>query len=207
MSIMFDASNPWSLIALSATVVAGFLTNFFWARLTTLLPSFANNRAQNLSGIWLAKVRYANVPGRKGYDVIRIKEQFGSLYIYKEHYNSNLYYPAKVRGAGIFRGGMVSAYYYQEEKNAFTSGTMTFKQSDTDYGPAVLVGVYTQIIDREGEEKGPLMEPYNLIRITIPFWQQTKRLFGRTYFKNFGHVENFVARIDPRITKYLQNSW
>lgn len=203
MDILNNSSHPWSWIALTAGLFVGLVTNILWARLTTLLPSLANDQTQKLDGVWLARVRYANVPGRKGLEILRIREQFGSLFIYKEHYNSNHRAPVRLRGAGIFRGGMASAYFYHDEKNAYASGTMTFRQSSTDYGPPVLVGVYTQIIDREGETKGPLMEPYNLVRIQLPYWQQLKRLVGRTYFENYDDIESFVEDIPQNVKKYL----
>ena len=80
---------------------------------------------------------------------------------------------------------------------------MTFKQETTDYGPPVLVGVYTQIIDRHGEKKETLMEPYNLVRIELSLWQQLKRFIGRTYFENFGDIKSFSECLHKQVTKYL----
>jgi hypothetical protein len=200
---MSDPGFPWSLVALSAAVFAGLITNALWARVTTTIPTFANDHSERLNGIWLAKVRYANVPGRRGYELLRISQQAGKFTIYKEHYNSHLRLPVRLRGEGVFRGGMGSAYFYLNQTSAHQSGTMTFQKKGTDFGPPVLKGVYTQIIDREGELEGPLMEPYNLIRVQISLWQQFKRVIGRTYFENFGDIDTYVDRLPKEMTKYL----
>ncbi len=202
-SLMSFEVEAWSWGTLGAGILTGFVANWFWDKYTTIIPSTASRQTLSINGIWLAKVAYTNVPGREGLEVMRLREKFGKVYIYKEHYNSNHRFPVRLRGEGVFRGGIMSAYVFLNEKNTYSSMTMTFKQQNTDYAAFMLEGVYTQIIDRHGERGGPLTEPYNLVRIELPFWKQLKRFVGRTYFENFGDIKDFSETLPNQIAKYL----
>lgn len=200
-----DSTTSWWLSTLGSLAL-GFVGNWIWDRYSTLLPSVKNSESHAISGLWLGMVAGQNKPGVVSIEVLRVRESKGHVNLYIEQYHAEAKAPIRYAGKGVWRGGNLSAYYSNRNKQSTTTGVITMRALDTIEGASQFWGKYTQVINRANEPADILTEPYASVACKLPLLRQMRRLAGRTYFTDVADVQKFYNALPPVDRQHLERA-
>jgi hypothetical protein len=150
--------------------------------------------AFSLSGMWLACFDPVSPSQSQGVEIVRIRQRRDSVRLYLENYNSVRRSVLQLKGTGKYRSSHLAAVYYLNGKDRLDTGTFILRTRSSDSADTVMVGVYTQLYDRHGKGETTLRsEPYELHPLDIPVSVRIRRLWRRTFFRDYAELTNWLA--------------
>jgi hypothetical protein len=176
-------SNFWiNVLAGIALVLLGKLTLLAY-RLMRLLLKMRNQ--YSLTGIWIGTCKLpAYPPGVEAVEIYRLVVRNEHLSFTFFNYRPDLSTVEKYEGAGISRGSIISAFYYDPAPNSRESGVFVVKQ----FGQK-LRGFYGQYDLQANEDLAVSpKESFELKRIPVPISALVRMILGWRPYRTYAEV-------------------
>lgn len=148
------------------------------------------NGAFSLSGFWVGTCKLPrHPPGVEALEIYRMVVRGERVRLGFVHYRPDVPDVLKYAGEGIYRGKLISAFYYLPNTDRSESGVFVVRQVGEK-----LKGVYAQY-DMQADEKLQVSsEDFELQRIDLPRLARAKMLLGLKPYRSFEKViESFPA--------------
>jgi len=177
--VLQDASQngPWSgfwkefLLGILTAIVISFL-GWLFLRIRSGIRNLLRARSRyRITGTWIGSCRlHRHPPKVEAVEIYRLvtKKEYVKFTFF--HYLPNMNDVRRYEGAGIYRGMVLSAFYYIPEPQCSESGVFVLRKVGEKFK-----GVYAQydLISNEN---------FVLRRVHISTWSQVKMMFGRAPF-------------------------
>ena len=173
-----------------------FLGWLIWRLVRLIQHVFRMSRAYyRINGTWIGPCTLPR-PGQKaveGIEIYHLHKRGEDVTFSFFHYRPDLPKITRYEGAGVYRGGMFSAFYYLADPNACESGVFVLLKLGE-----LFKGIYAQYLHAEGWKPYQSGESFILRRIQISFRQQIKMLFHRPPFPSYAEAKALydAARLD-----------
>ncbi len=180
-----------TLIPILTSLILGIITNAIYDSLLLILP-VGNTSLFSIKGIWLSS--FHPQVGQYGHSIelIKMHQRGNTVFFHLENYNSERSSITKLQGQGTINTSQLSAYYYHKDKANPDSGTFTLKIKGSKDGGTMLAGVYTEIIDKEGEMfPKPISQEMYMRKTKLPLMIQLRTLARKPYFENYQQAKEF----------------
>jgi hypothetical protein len=187
ISIPIDPGSV--LVGVVISLLSGVIIFFFKSLLRSIASVLGRGPRYSLAGIWIGTCKLPNYPN--GVEPIEIYR----LTVRGEHVRFRFFMHSpdgkrisKYLGAGICRGELLSAYYYNQLPHQSESGVFAMRKiSET------LQGVYTQHHFHANEELRVSPEKFFLMRVEIPLWNRLRMRVNKPPFVKYEEVEKLYG--------------
>lgn len=179
LSLPIDPRSVFVGVVIS--LLSGLIIFFFKSLFGIVASVLGRGPRYTLAGVWIGTCKLPNYP--QGVEPIEIYR----LTVRGDHvrFKFFMYGPGSKRilkyfGAGICRGELLSAYYYNPLPNQSESGVFAMRKiSET------LQGVYTQHHFQANEELKVIPEKFSLMRVEIDRWNRFLMRINKPPFVNY----------------------
>ena len=183
-----------SLIATFIVIALGWLTH----ALRKILKFY--NRF-TLAGIWIGTCKLPHYPENvDAIEIYRLAITGDQISFRFFNYRSDGIIQ-KYLGGGIYRGHLLSAYYYIPDADKSESGVFVVRKCGE-----TLKGVYAQYDLRAGEALKISEENFVLTRIRIPWWSRVKLALGWPPYPKHDEVRKLYIKTLESSPAVLQNN-
>jgi hypothetical protein len=135
-----------------------------------------------INGTWIGPCTLPR-PGQvevEGIEIYHLNKRGENVTFSFFHYRPDTPTITRYEGAGVYRGGMFSAFYFLADSNACESGVFVLLKLGE-----LFKGIYAQYLQSSGMKPYQSRESFILRRIRISFWQQVKMLLRRPPFPSY----------------------
>lgn len=139
-----------------------------------------------INGTWIGPCTLPR-PGHvevEGIEIYHLNKRGEDVTFSFFHYRPDTPKITRYEGAGVYRGGMFSAFYFLADSNACESGVFVLLKLGE-----LFKGIYAQYIHTSGMKPYQSGESLILRRIQISLWQQIKMLLRRPPFPSYAQAK------------------
>lgn len=138
-----------------------------------------------LTGIWIGVCKLpTHPPGVDAIEIYRLNERKQSVSLRFFQYLPNPTKITRYEGGGIYRDGLLAAFYYIADPHNVESGVLMMRKDGNRFK-----GVYAQYVLESEMTVFQSPEDFVLRRIQISLWAQVRMLFGRPPFRDYKPVK------------------
>jgi hypothetical protein len=177
----------WQGIA--TTIIIALATKI----LTWLVETVRNKKNQShdykIEGFWIGSCQlpsYGESPSIEVWRYTRKGDKI-KLTFFSYSKNSNI---SKNIGEGIFRGSILSCYYYLQDKSTYESGVVTMVLSGLE-----LKGAYAQFEPKKGHQPYHTSTDYIHKRINLSFRSRLRMTLGGPPLKKYEEAKSVYDRV------------
>jgi hypothetical protein len=156
-----------------------------------VLPFVRARSRYRITGIWIGTCKLPRY--REGVEAVEIYR----LVTKNEHvrfkffnYLPNVNTVQKYKGAGIYRGMVLSAFYYIPVPQSSESGVFVLRKAGEEFK-----GIYAQYDLIADMKLHTSKEDFNLMRVRISFWRQMKMMLGLPPFPCYQQAKNLYDAV------------
>jgi hypothetical protein len=173
-----------------AAVILSSLSWLFVRTIRGIRQLLRARGAYRITGIWIGTCELPRYRGDKAIEIYRLVTKKEQVTISVFHYPPNGEKIQKYEGAGIYRGNLISAFYYIPEPNSLESGVFVIKQEAEKF-----IGHYSQYDPKANMEfLSNKDEDFVLTRVPkFDFWPQIKMtlkmMWGRPPYTDYAQAK------------------
>lgn len=192
----------FSLIALQDDFWFNVFTNVFagamWATIVWLAIGlirvtqrlFRATRAYyRINGTWIGPCNLPGVSGEvEGIEIYHLNKRKETVTFSFFHYRPGSSKITRYEGGGVYRGEILSSFYYIADSNSCESGVFVLRKMGE-----MFIGVYAQYLLSSGMKLYQSPETFILRRIQISLWAQVKMLLRRPPVSTYEQAKALYA--------------
>ena len=177
---------PGVFSSLVATVLWATFVVLAWRLIRVLQHLFRVSRPYyRINGIWIGPCKLPRHSGEvEGIEIYHLNKRKESVTFSFFHYRPDISRIIRYEGAGVYRGEMLSAFYYIADSRSSESGVFVLHKMGE-----IFKGVYAQYLLSSGMRLYQSPETFSLRRIQVPLRAQIKMLLHRPPFAEYAQVK------------------
>jgi len=193
----------FSLIALQDGFWFNVFTNIFagalwallgwlsWGLVRVLQHLFrASREYYRINGIWIGPCKLPRHSGEvEGIEIYSLNKREENVTFSFFHYRPDIQKITRYEGAGVYRGEMLSAFYYIADSKSSESGVFVLHKVGE-----MFKGGYAQYLLSSGMKLYQSPEDFIVRRIQISLWAQVRMLLRRPPFPRYEQVKELYDK-------------
>lgn len=182
-------SNFWTNI-IAGVVLSGFAWLGFRLTRTIRYILKATSRPYRITGIWIGTCKLPrHPPDVEAIEIYSLDKNEEHVTLTFFHYLPHIKKITKYEGAGIYRGEVLSAFYYIPEPQNAESGVFVLHKVGEKFK-----GVYAQYDLVANMKLHRSEENFVLRRVQISFWDQLKMMLGFPPFRCYQRAKDLYDK-------------
>ena len=181
-SLILIPGGFWLGVSTSLVATLLWVVLHWWIRVLQHILRVSSSEYR-INGIWIGPCTLPRPTGEvEGIEIYHLNRRKENVTFSFFHYRHDTQEVVRYEGAGVFRGQVLSAFYFIADSEHSESGVFVLRTLDE-----MFKGIYAQYVS--GMKPYQSQEDFILRRIQIPFWAQVKMLMHQPPFRSYTQVK------------------